>query len=61
MKPLLLLVQLPIMQSRYGGDVEVAVEASIPYGQWLGWIINLAIAETIVRRTNGRRSFTGDQ
>jgi uncharacterized membrane protein YozB (DUF420 family) len=49
--PLLLLVQVPVMQSRYGGDVQAAVEASIPYGQWLGWIVNLAIAELIVRRT----------
>ena len=49
--PLLLLAQVPIMQSQYGGDVEAAVEASIPYGQWLGWIINLAIAELIIRRT----------
>ncbi len=49
--PLLLLAQVPIMQSKYGGDVEAAVEASIPYGQWLGWIINLAIAELIIRRT----------
>jgi uncharacterized membrane protein YozB (DUF420 family) len=49
--PLLLLVQVPIMQSRYDGDVQAAVEASIPYGQWLGWIINLAIAELIIRRT----------
>ena len=29
------------MQSRYDGDVQAAVSASIPYGQWLGWIINL--------------------
>ena len=43
--PLLLLVQVPIMQSRYDGDVQAAVSASIPYGQWLGWIINLLIAQ----------------
>jgi uncharacterized membrane protein len=48
--PLLLLVQVPVMQSRYDGDVQAAVSASIPYGQWLGWIVNLAVAEYIIRR-----------
>ena len=52
--PLLLLAQVPVMQSRYAGDVPSAVEASIPYGQWLGWIIDLAVAEWIIRRTRGR-------
>jgi hypothetical protein len=56
--PLLLLAQVPVMQSRYDGDVQAAVSASIPYGQWLGWIVNLAIAELIIRRTRAR-SFTG--
>ena len=49
--PLLLLAQVPVMQSRYDGDVQAAVSASIPYGQWLGWIVNLAVAEWIIRRT----------
>jgi uncharacterized membrane protein len=49
--PLLLLAQVPVMSSEYGGDVQAAVSASIPYGQWLGWIVNLAIAELIIRRT----------
>jgi uncharacterized membrane protein len=48
--PLLLLAQVPVLQSRYDGDVQAAVSASIPYGQWLGWIINLAVAELIIRR-----------
>ena len=39
------------MGSWYGGDVQAAVSASIPYGQWLGWIVNLTIAEIIIRRT----------
>ena len=43
--PLLLLAQVPVMQSRYDGDVQAAVSASIPYGQWLGWIVNLTLAE----------------
>jgi uncharacterized membrane protein len=52
--PLLLLAQVPIMQSRYDGDVQAAVSASIPYGQWLGWIINLLLAELIIRRWRAR-------
>ena len=56
--PLLLLLQVPVMDSRYGGDVQAAVTASIPYGQWLGWIVNLTIAELIIRRTR-RADFTG--
>jgi uncharacterized membrane protein len=48
--PLLLLAQAPIMQSRYDGDVQAAVSASIPYGQWLGWILNLTLAEIVIRR-----------
>ena len=52
--PLLLLLQAPVVPSRYDGDVQAAVEASIPYGQWLGWIVNLAIAEWIIRRTRNK-------
>ena len=52
--PLMLLVQVPVMSSWYDGDRQAAVSASIPYGQWLGWIIDLAVAEWIVRRTRGR-------
>jgi uncharacterized membrane protein YozB (DUF420 family) len=52
--PLMLLVQVPVMQSRYDGDVEAAVEATIPYGQWLGWMINLLIAELVIRRWRAR-------
>jgi uncharacterized membrane protein len=54
--PLLLLAQVPIMQSRYDGDVQAAVSASIPYGQWLGWIVNLALAEWIIRRRRQGRA-----
>ena len=52
--PLLLLVQVPVMSSQYDGDVQAAVNASIPYGQWLGWIVNLAVAEWIIRRTRNK-------
>ena len=57
--PLLLLLQVPVMGSWYGGDVQAAVSASIPYGQWLGWIVNLTIAEIIIRRTR-RTGLTGN-
>lgn len=52
--PLLLLLQVPVMQSRYDGDPQAAVEATIPYGQWLGWIINLLIAQLVIRRWRAR-------
>lgn len=48
--PLLLLVQAPWMGSHYGGDVQRAVEASIPVGQWLGWVLDLAVAEFVIRQ-----------
>ena len=48
--PLLLLAQVPVMQSRYDGDAQAAVEATIPYGQWLGWIVNLLIAQYVIHR-----------
>jgi uncharacterized membrane protein len=48
--PLLLLAQVPVMQSRYDGDVQAAVSATIPYGQWLGWILDLLIAQWVIHR-----------
>lgn len=48
--PLLLLAQLPVRDSLYGGSMDAAIEATIPIGQWLGWIINLVIAEVLIRR-----------
>jgi hypothetical protein len=26
------------------------VEATLPFGQWLGWMVNLAVVEVILRR-----------
>jgi uncharacterized membrane protein len=52
--PLLLLVQVPVMQSRYDGDVQAAVSATIPYGQWLGWIVNLLVAQWVIHRWRAR-------
>ncbi|GAB3456584.1 DUF2306 domain-containing protein [Streptomonospora sediminis] len=51
--PLLLLAQIPVMGSVYG-SVEAAVAASIPVGQWLGWIVNLVVAEMLIRRQRAR-------
>ena len=48
--PLLMLPQVPMLDSWYGGDVERMVEATLPFGQWLGWIVNLAVAELILRK-----------
>jgi len=30
--------------------VRELVDSTIPYGQWLGWIIDLAVAEYVIRR-----------
>jgi uncharacterized membrane protein YozB (DUF420 family) len=57
--PLMLLVQVPLMDSRYDGDVRAAVDAMIPYGQWLGWILNLLIAELVIRRWRARPELAG--
>lgn len=51
--PLLMLVQLPVLQSEYGGNVEALVEASIPVGQWVSWVVNLIVAEVVIHRTRG--------
>jgi uncharacterized membrane protein len=48
--PLLLLAQVPIIDGVYDGSVDAAVEATIPVGQWLGWITNLIIAEILIHR-----------
>jgi uncharacterized membrane protein YozB (DUF420 family) len=52
--PLLMLLQLPMLSAWYGGEVEQMVEATIPIGQWVGWIVNLTIAEWVLRRSGGR-------
>jgi hypothetical protein len=50
--PVLMLVQLPMLGTWYDGDVERMAEASIPFGQWLGWILNLAVVELFLRRNS---------
>jgi len=51
--PLLMLPQVPMLDTWYGGDVERMVEATLPIGQWLGWIVNLAVVELVLRRERG--------
>lgn len=53
--PLLLLAQLPVIDRLHDGSVDAAIEATIPIGQWLGWILNLIIAELLIRRRRSRR------
>jgi hypothetical protein len=50
--PVLMLMQLPMLDAWYDGDVQRMAEASIPFGQWLGWILNLAVVELILRRNS---------
>ena len=48
--PVLLAVQMPFRSDRSPGAVRELVESTIPYGQWAGWIIDLAVAEYVIRR-----------
>ena len=48
--PVLIVLQMPFQDDRSPSAVRALVASTIPYGQWLGWIINLAVAEYIIRR-----------
>lgn len=48
--PLLVLAQAPLLDVLHNGSFEAAVAATIPVGQWLGWLVNLFVAERILRR-----------
>jgi uncharacterized membrane protein len=52
--PFLLLAQFPVIDQWYGGSVEAAVDATIPLGQCLGWILNVIIVEILIRRSRSR-------
>ncbi|MEV6151277.1 hypothetical protein AB0L53_13135 [Nonomuraea sp. NPDC052129] len=47
--PLLLLAQIPFGGAEAGSMGEVAT-SMIPVGQTLGWIVNLIVVESIIRR-----------
>ena len=49
--PLLLLAQLPFG----GGSIADRAPSMIPIGQTLGWIVNLVVAEFLIRRSARRR------
>ena len=48
--PVLLAVQMPFQDDRSPEAVRALVDNTIPYGQWLGWILDLAIAQYVIRR-----------
>ena len=48
--PLLLALQMPFQGDRSPEAIRGLVGSTIPYGQWLGWIVNLAIAQYAIRR-----------
>jgi uncharacterized membrane protein len=48
--PLLIAVQMPFQEDRSADAVRELVERTIPYGQWLGWALDLAVAQYVIRR-----------
>jgi len=48
--PLLIVVQMPFQDDRSPDAVRLLVASTIPYGQWLGWIIDLAVAQYVIHR-----------
>ena len=51
--PLMLVVQLPF-GSVAPGEIGERATSMIPVGQTLAWIVNLAVAEVVIRRRNAR-------
>lgn len=48
--PLLIAIQMPFQDDRSPDAVRALVASTIPYGQWLGWIIDLAVAQYVIHR-----------
>jgi uncharacterized membrane protein len=48
--PLLLIAGAPFRDAEPGGSVGDAVADVIPVGQILGWVVNLAVVEVLIRR-----------
>ncbi|MEV0344563.1 DUF2306 domain-containing protein [Nonomuraea sp. NPDC050680] len=48
----LLLIQLPRLDTAYGGDEQAMIEAIGAAGVWLSWVVNLVIAEWWLEYTN---------
>ncbi|AZM49861.1 hypothetical protein DMB38_32400 [Streptomyces sp. WAC 06738] len=52
--PLLLIAGAPFRDTEAGGPAADTVTDVIPVGQVLGWIVNLAVAELLIRRRRAR-------
>ncbi|GAA3293003.1 MULTISPECIES: DUF2306 domain-containing protein [Dactylosporangium] len=52
--PLLLLAQIPFGGAA-AGEIGARAPAMIPVGQTLGWIVNLLVAESVIRRARRTR------
>lgn len=48
--PLLIAVQMPFQEHRSADVVRQLVTSTIPYGQWLGWVIDLVVAQYVIHR-----------
>jgi hypothetical protein len=48
--PLLIALQMPFQDDRSPDAVRELVGRTIPYGQWLGWIVDLTIAQYAIHR-----------
>jgi uncharacterized membrane protein len=53
--PVLLLVNVPLTGAAPGSPASAA-PALVPVGQVLGWVLNLAVAEVVIRRRRARTS-----
>jgi hypothetical protein len=51
----LLLVSVPLTGAAPGSPASAA-PALVPVGQVLGWVLNLAVAEVVIRRRRARTS-----
>ena len=57
--PILLLAQIPFTDSGLSA-IRDRVTSTIPVGQTLGWIIDLIVAEVLIRRYRRRKSWLSD-
>ncbi|MFI7700102.1 DUF2306 domain-containing protein [Nonomuraea sp. NPDC049480] len=48
--PLILLAQVPFSDTVNAGSIGASAQSVIPIGQVLGWIVNLAVVEIMIRR-----------
>lgn len=48
--PLILLAQIPFSDTVEAGSIAAGAQSVIPIGQVLGWVVNLIVAEIMIRR-----------